>query len=94
MILYYFVHYPKPDKEHLLAQEMGRFGELVKSQQGVLFVNAFKDTQTGTLMALSVWESQEALQAAMAAMREALTDVPFGDWEERPREMHVLNSIV
>jgi quinol monooxygenase YgiN len=91
--LYYFIHYPKPDKEHLLAKEMARFGDLVQKQPGVIFVNAFKDEKNGTLMAMSVWESQAALESAMPAMREALKDVPFADWEAQPREMHVLNSL-
>ncbi len=94
MFLNYVIHYPKPEKEALLVHAMQLFGEIVKSQPGIIFVNAFKDTEKGTVMAISIWETQEALQAALPAMREALKDVPFDEWEARPGELHTLNSLV
>jgi len=41
----------------------------------------------------SLWESQEAFQAARLAMIEAMKAIPFDEWEARPREFHTLHSL-
>ncbi len=73
---------------------MRRGSLVIKELPGNLFDNVFKDVAAGTIMAVSTWESQEALQAAMPAFREALKDIPFDEWEARPRELHRLNSVI
>jgi len=50
VFLFYAVHYPYPEKEELLIQRMYEFGELIKKQLGVLFVNTFRDSENGTLI--------------------------------------------
>ena len=42
---------------------------------------------------MTIWESQEAFQAARPAMIEALKVIPFDEWETRPREFHTLNAL-
>jgi quinol monooxygenase YgiN len=93
MMLYYSVHYPKPEKEALLIDAMRQVGKVIKDLPGCLFDNAFQDASLGTIMAITIWESQEAFQAARSAMIEALKVIPFGEWEARPREFHTLNSL-
>ena len=93
VLLYYSVHYPKPEKEAALIDGMSRVGKVLKSLPGCLFDNAFQDTNLGTIMALTIWESQEAFQAARPAMIEALRTIPLDEWEARPREFHMLNSL-
>jgi len=93
VVLSYSIHYPKPEKETLLIDAMRQAGKVIKSLPGNLFDNAFQDATAGTIMAISIWESQEAFQAAMPAMREALKDILFDEWEARPRELHLLNSL-
>ena len=68
MMLYYSVHYPKPEKEALLIDAMSQVGKVIKDLPGCLFDNAFQDTSLGTIMAITIWESQEAFQAARPAM--------------------------
>ena len=92
-LLYYSVHYPKPEKEALLRDAMRHVGKVIKNLPGCLFDNAFQDASPGTIMAITVWESQEAFQAARPAMIEALKAIPFEEWEARPREFHTLNSL-
>ena len=92
-LLYYSVHYPKLEKEALLRDAMRHVGKVIKSLPGCLFDNAFQDASLGTIMALTIWESQEAFQAARPAMIEALKAIPFEEWEARPREFHTLNSL-
>jgi len=93
MMLYYSVHYPKPEKEALLIDAMRHVGKIIKSLPGCLFDNAFQDGSLGTIMAITIWESNEAFQAARPAMIEALKAIPFDEWEARPREFHTLNSL-
>ena len=93
MMLYYSVHYPKLEKEALLKDAMRQVGKVIKDLPGCLFDNAFQDANLGTIMAITIWESQEAFQAARPAMIEALKVIPFDEWEDRPREFHTLNSL-
>jgi hypothetical protein len=93
MMLYYSVHYPKPEKEALLIDAMRQVGKVIKDLPGCLFDNAFQDASLGTIMAITIWESQEAFQAARPAMIEALKVISFDGWEARPREFHTLNSL-
>jgi heme-degrading monooxygenase HmoA len=93
MMLYYSVHYPKPEKEAELVDTMRQAGAIIKNLPGCLFDNAFQDASCGTIMALTIWESQEAFQAAQSAMRAALLSVPMDEWEARPRELYMLNSL-
>jgi len=89
VFLFYAVHYPYPEKEELLLQRMYEFGELIKKQLGVLFVNTFRDSENGTLIALAIWESQEAFQTAWPVL---VKDAPSEELEFKPREVHLLHS--
>ena len=93
MFLFYAIHYPLSEKEALLIQNMHEFGELIKKQPGIIFVNPypFRDTEKGTLLGISIWESQEAFQAAALALEN---DFPSEEWEVKPREVYMLNSAV
>lgn len=92
-LLYYSVHYPKPEKEAMLIEAMRQVGKVLENLPGCLFDKAFQDESLGTIMALTIWESQEAFQAARHAMVEALKVIPFDEWEARPREFHALKSL-
>ena len=89
MFLFFAVHYPQPEKEALLIQRMQQFGELIKKQPGSIFVNTFRDPENGTLIALAIWESEEAFQASWPILAK---DAPSEEWETRPREVHLLYS--
>ena len=91
MFLFYAVHYPHPEKEGLLIQRMHEFGELIKEQPGIIFVNTFRDPEKGTLIAIAIWESQEAFQESWPIL---VKDAPSEEWEVKPREVHMLNSAV
>jgi hypothetical protein len=96
MFIFYSIHYPLPEKEGLLVQSMHEFGELMKKQPGLLFQAPypFKDTEKGTLMGISIWESQEAFQAALPALQRAQRDRHSKEWEAQPTEVYMLNSTV
>jgi hypothetical protein len=93
MMLYYSVHYPKLEKEALLIDAMRQVGKVIKNLPGCIFDNAFQDVSLGTIMAITIWESQEAFHAARPAMIEALKAISFDEWETRHREFHTLNAL-
>ena len=90
MFLFYSVHYPQPEKEELWVQKMRQFDELMKKQQGIIFVSdIFKDPEKGTLIGFTFWESQEAFQAAWPVL---VKDAPSSEGEVKPPEVNMLNS--
>ena len=90
MFLFYSVHYPQPGKEELWVQKMRQFDELMKKQQGIIFVSdIFKDPEKGTLTGFTFWESQEAFQAAWPVL---VKDAPSSEGEVKPPEVNMLNS--
>lgn len=89
MFLFYAVHYPHPEKEKLLIQKMYEFGELIKKQPGIIFVNTFRDPEKGTLIALAIRESEEAFQASWPIL---VKDAPSEEWEVKQREVLLLHS--
>lgn len=54
----------------------------------------FKDTGKGTLMGISIWESEAAFQAALPALQKARQDSPSHDLEVKPPEVYLLNSVI
>ena len=94
MFLFYAVHYPQPEKEELLVQSMHEFGELMKKQPGNIFQAPypFKDPEKGTLMGISIWESEEAFQAALPLLQSARQKRPAQELEVKPPEVYLLHS--
>ncbi|MDQ2906256.1 MAG: hypothetical protein M3Y81_22270 [Chloroflexota bacterium] len=94
MFIFYSIHYPQPEKEDLLVQSMHEFGELMKKQPGIIFQAPypFKDPEKGTLIGISIWESQEAFQAVLPLLQSARRGSPSQEWEVKPTEVYMLNS--
>jgi heme-degrading monooxygenase HmoA len=88
--LFYAVHYPRPEKEDQLVLAMREFGELIKKERGVVFVDTFRNPEDGTLVTVSLWDSKEAFQEAWPALAKR---APSQQWEFKPREPHMLNSV-
>lgn len=96
MFIFYSIHYPYPEREELLVQSMHEFGEVIKKQPGVIFQAPypFKDPEKGTLMGISIWESQEAFQAALPTLQGTRQNSPSHEWEIKPTEVYMLNSAI
>ena len=94
MFIFYSIHYPHPEKEELLVQSMHDYGELMKQQPGNLFQAPypFKDSEKGTLMGISIWESREAFQAALPTLCNARQNSLAQEWESKPPEVYLLDS--
>lgn len=93
MFVYMAIHYPKPEKEALLLEAMHRMGAAVQNQPGLSYMNAHKDAQRGVIVAISIWDTKEAMLAAAPLMMGVTKDVPFDDWEARQREIYQLDSV-
>jgi hypothetical protein len=58
---------------------------------GLRYMNAHKDAKRGVVVGISIWETKEAMLAAGPLIMEMTKDVPFDDWEARPREIYELD---
>jgi hypothetical protein len=56
-------------------------------------INAHKDAQRGVVVAISIWETKEAMLAAGPSIKEVTKDVPFDEWETQPREIYQLTAV-
>ena len=89
MFLLYGVHYPRKNEDRLIGA-MHRFGELVKKQSGVVFVDTFRNVREGTIISLAIWESRQAFESSWP---ELVKRAPSQEWELKPREGSVLESV-
>jgi len=90
MFLVQGVHYPDAQKERALIEAMRTFGALLRTQPGVLVVDVFKNDKDGTILSLAIWESKQAFQTTWPAVA---TRAPSQEWEVRPREMLMMESV-
>jgi hypothetical protein len=56
-------------------------------------MNAHKDAQRGVIVAISIWETREAMLAAAPLMTGVTKGVPFDHWETQPREIYQLTVV-
>jgi heme-degrading monooxygenase HmoA len=91
MFLFYSVHYPQPGKEDFWIQKMRQFDELMKKQPGIVFVSdIFKDSERGTLLGFTFWESEEAFRAVWPELAKY---APAREWEIKPPDAYMLNCV-
>jgi heme-degrading monooxygenase HmoA len=75
------IHHPKPGKEQELIASMHRFGAAGSGVDGLISVHTLQDRDAGVLVGLALWESREKWEAGAGAMRAAVADDPFEEWE-------------
>jgi quinol monooxygenase YgiN len=85
--LYLAMHYPKSEHVDELLGAMKRLGEALHTVPGILEATAWKDSVSGRIVAISTWESRPVIG-------EAIRDVPFDEWEAKPRELFNLDEVV
>ncbi len=87
------VHYPHAEHLQDLLDAMGRLRAASEGVAGLDEIGAFHDVERDRLVAISVWQSPEAMQAGMGVLMGAIADVPFSDWERQPGEMTFLPQV-
>ncbi len=88
--LFLAIHHPKPDHLDDLVEAMTVLGRTLETVPGLVSVSSWRDQER--VVAMSVWESRDALAAARPAISAAIADVPFDQWEARPRDLFFLDE--
>ena len=93
MIAHIAIHRPNPDSVDELIASMERFAAAGRSQPGLQEVHTMRDAETGTLLGLALWETREAFETGVQAMRAAVEDDLFPDWEDSSPEVYVFEDV-
>ena len=89
--LYMAIHFPRPEHVDDLLRAMTGLGSAMRAVAGLLEVSVWRDRDR--IVAMSVWESGAALDDAAPTITRAVADVPFDQWEARPRELLRLDEL-
>jgi heme-degrading monooxygenase HmoA len=93
MIVHLAIHTPKPEGVEPLIGSMHLFAAAGRKQPGLQEVHTMRDAESGKLLGLAIWESKEAFERGVLAMRAAVEDDPFLDWEEGSPEVYVFEDV-
>ena len=72
---------------------MQRFAAAGRSQPGLQEVHTMREEESGRLLGLAIWESRVAFEKGVLAMRAAVEDDPFLDWEIGPPEVYLFEDV-
>ena len=84
-------HFPRPEHRQDLLDAMQRINAASSQVPGLLLDAAFEEDQ-GSVLALSVWSSVEAVQPGMQQLLGFAGEIDLQAWEEQPPEMSMLHS--
>ncbi|MGI8688711.1 MAG: antibiotic biosynthesis monooxygenase [Thermomicrobiales bacterium] len=82
--LFLSIHYPKPAHRDDVLRSMERVGETLRGAPGLLRIGPWKEEKGSRIVGLSIWESREAFERALAPFGAGAGD--RSSWEERPAE--------
>jgi heme-degrading monooxygenase HmoA len=92
MIIHLSIHAPKAGKEQDLIDSMHRFGAAGAGQPGFIEAKTLRDRRTGRLVGMARWEDEASWRAGVEAMRAAVEDDPFDEWEAEETESFLLEE--
>ena len=81
MFFHVSIHRPKAGKEQDLIGSMHRFSAALTGVPGLQEAHTLRDSRTGALMGLTIWDSEDAWDAAVPKAMEAVKDDPFDEWD-------------
>lgn len=93
MLVHLSIHRPVPGKEQDLIHSMRRFGEADGDLPGLREVLTLRDRESGALVGLSMWDSEEAFRAGVERMRAAVEGDDLLEWEQGLPEVYVLDPV-
>jgi heme-degrading monooxygenase HmoA len=93
MLVHVSIHRPIEGKEQALIDSMHRFGKAEGDIPGLREVHTLRDRETGTLVGLAIWESEEAFRGGVPRMRAAVEGDDFLAWEHGLPEVYVLDPV-
>ena len=92
MIIHLSIHTPKPGKEPNLLASMHRFGAAGPGQPGFVEGLVLRDARSGRLIGMARWQDEASWRAGVEAMRAAVVDDPFDEWEDGETEGFLLEE--
>ncbi len=86
-------HVPRPEHRDDLLDAMRRMNAAADGLDGLDAIGAFEDVETGRLVAISLWQSADAMQVGLQALGAVVASVPFSEWESEPPTFVVLPEV-
>ena len=93
MFVHLSIHHPKPGREQELIDSMHRYGGAAEGTPGLREVHTLKDLHSDRLVGLAIWEDDASWRSGVEAMRAAVADDPFDEWEEHDPEGFALVEV-
>ena len=93
MIAHIAIHRPNPESVDDVIASMERFAAAGRSQPGLQEVHTMRDAESATLLGLALWETREAFDRGVQAMRAAVEDDLFAEWEDTPPEVYIFEDV-
>ncbi len=84
--LFLSIHYPKPEHRDDVLQSMERVGDALRGASGLLQIGPWQEEQGSRIVGVSIWESREDFNRALARFSAAGDTSSRDVWEERPAE--------
>ncbi len=91
--LYLALHYPRQGHEQDLLGSMRALAAAIKGVPGLIEATAWLEKDGQRIVATSIWATEESFTKAVPIIQQAVQDVPFSDWEMKPRELFRLNEL-
>jgi heme-degrading monooxygenase HmoA len=93
LIVHVSIHTPKPGKEQDLIDSMHRFGAAGAGRPGFIGAQTLRDARTGRLVGMARWDDEASWRSGVEAMRAAVDDDPFDEWEAADTEVFLLEEV-
>lgn len=93
MIVHLSIHTPRPEHEEDLIASMHRFGAAAAGAPGLIDVKTLRDRRSGRLVGMARWEDEASWRAGVEAMRAAVDDDPFDEWEAEETQSFLLDEV-
>ncbi len=92
MVIHLSIHTPKPAREQDLIDSMHRFGAAGTGQPGFIEAKTLRDKRSGRLVGMARWEDEVSWRVGVEAMRAAVENDPFDEWEADETEGFLLEE--
>jgi heme-degrading monooxygenase HmoA len=93
MLVHLSIHRPIAEKEQQLVDSMHRFGRADGEIPGLREVHTLRDRESGTLVGLAIWDSEEAFESGVSRMRAAVEGDDVLAWEHGLPEVYLLEPV-
>ena len=93
MFIHMSLHYPIHGKETFIIESMKRYGAAMEGNPGHREAHILRDTKTGKLIGMAIWDTKEQWEAAYPTLEQAVRDDPFHEWEEMPPKVYHLEEV-